>query len=462
MGIQIMVRYVTYSNTEIRWHLTVEGVAISIQRWLNYCLAGLLLLTWFPLAAQEAGENEPCLVGTETETCLEESSGLDADGSIDDADGSIDDAESSIGDATEKRGWEIGGDFRLSFVHDDIDITDEQNLNIDQLRARWRLRSSYGITERLRISARLAGLCSTNECQSGFYLEPETPTPVGIKDGQVTLDELFFHWFRTDQFDLAIGRLQTKFVTRGGVYAKSLDRNDSNNLRINWTDGIHAVVRAQNGWATNLILQYNSPDGSDSFRRLPLDFTDSGSRTSYFLGFENNDSKGQVLQRGLDISYLPDSLLKDGIRLGRLEDYWGLIVRGAARWPVQSKGMSLRVSAELGYAPETQTREAAGLAGDGDVDGMGWAVTASLMNFLPRQSLGINYAHTDAGWLLSPQYGKNEELFEIRYMWRRNQRIAVDIRGRWRKDIEPVFNTTLPEEFDFYIRLTWGFKGRGF
>ena len=63
-------------------------------------------------------------------------------------------------------------------------------------------------------------------------------------------------------------------------------------------------------------------------------------------------------------------------------------------------------------------------------------------------------------WLLSPQYGKNEELFEIRYLWRRNQRLAVAIRGRWRKDLEPVFSTAKREDFDFYLRLTWGFSDR--
>ncbi len=273
----------------------------SVKSWLSYCLAGLLLLTWFPLAAQEAVENEFCVEGTEAETCLEEDSGMDSDGSIDDA-------ESSIGDAVEKRGWTLGGDLRFSYVHADVDITDEQSLNIDQLRARWRLQSSYGITERIRVSARLAGLCSTDECQPDFYLEPEIPTPVGLEDGQITLDELFLHWFRTERFDLAIGRLQTKFVTRGGVFAKSLDRNDSNNLRINWTDGIHSVFRAQNGWAINLIVQYNSPEGSGGFRRRPLDFTDGGSRTSYFLAFENNKSKGPVLQRGLDMAACRPSL----------------------------------------------------------------------------------------------------------------------------------------------------------
>ena len=164
----------------------------------------------------------------------------------------------------------------------------------------------------------------------------------------------------------------------------------------------------------------------------------------------------------MDISYLPSSLLKDGTSFGRLEDYWGLVVRGAMRWPAQSEGPNLRLSAELGYAPETQTRAAAGLAGDGDVDGLAWAVTASIMNFLPRQSIGINYARTDAGWLLSPQYGKNEELFEIRYLWRRSQRLAVDIRGRWRKNLKQVLNLSNREEFDFYLRFTWGFNDRGF
>ncbi len=426
---------------------------------LRYLLTGLLILTCVELAAQESsdaqepGESESCVDGTDSETCPEEDSGLDSDGSIDDA-------ESSIGNAVEKRGWTLGGDLRISFVHADVEFTDVQSLNIDQIRTRWRLQSSYGITETLRVNTRLAGLCSNDECQPEFYLEPEIPTPVSIEDGQITLDELFLHWFRTERFDLAIGRLQTKFITRGGVYAKSLDRNDSNNLRVNWTDGVHAVRRFKNDWATHLILQYNSVDGPGTVRHRPLDFIDDGSRTSYFFAFENNKRKGAVLQRGLDISFLPDSLLKDGVRFGRIENYWGMVVRGAMRWPAQSEGPNLRLSAELGYAPETQTRVSAGLVGDGDVDGLAWAVTASVMNFLPRQSIGINYARTDAGWLLSPQYGKNEELFEIRYQWRRNQRLAVDIRGRWRKDLEPVFSTVKRQDFDFYLRFTWGFSDR--
>ena len=70
---------------------------------LKYILTGLLILTCVELAAQESGdaqetgESESCVDGTDSETCLEEDSELDSDGSIDDA-------ESSIGDAVEKRG----------------------------------------------------------------------------------------------------------------------------------------------------------------------------------------------------------------------------------------------------------------------------------------------------------------------------------------------------------------------
>jgi len=63
-----------------------------VKSWLSYFLAGLLILTWFPLLAQEADENERCTERSDAETCLEEDSGIDTDGSIDDA-------ESSIGDA---------------------------------------------------------------------------------------------------------------------------------------------------------------------------------------------------------------------------------------------------------------------------------------------------------------------------------------------------------------------------
>jgi len=85
-------------------------------------------------------------------------------------------------------------------------------------------------------------------------------------------------------------------------------------------------------------------------------------------------------------------------------------------------------------------------------------VTASIMEFLPAHSIGINYGRTDPGWLLSPQYGSNEELYEIRYSWRRDAHFALDIRVRRRTDLEQRINTIRKREVhDFFVRFTWGF-----
>jgi hypothetical protein len=83
-----------------------------------------------------------------------------------------------------------------------------------------------------------------------------------MADGDVTVDEFFLQWYKLDRFDVALGRMQTKFVARGGVFAKSLDRNDSHNMNVNWTDGLHATFKAKRGWVSHLILQRNAREGA--------------------------------------------------------------------------------------------------------------------------------------------------------------------------------------------------------
>ena len=98
------------------------------------------------------------------------------------------------------------------------------------------------------------------------------------------------------------------------------------------------------------------------------------------------------------------------------------------------------------------------LEGAGDVEGLAWNLTASLMDFKTSHSIGLNYGRTDPGWLLSPQYRENEELFEIRYQWRKTQLLAIDVRGRWRKELDPLIGAAnRREEFDLFVRFTRGF-----
>ncbi len=81
------------------------------------------------------------------------------------------------------------------------------------------------------------------------------------------------------------------------------------------------------------------------------------------------------------------------------------------------------------------------------------------MDFVPNHSIGINFAKTEAGWLLSPQYRDNERLFEIRYVWRPTGRLSVDVRGRWRDELrERIVEDPGRDRFDFYARFTWSFE----
>ena len=213
-------------------------------------LPGLILVLAGPLIAADAPEvaesAEAAEVSEETEA--------DISGSIDDTEGSI------IFRAIEKVGWSFNGDLRGGYSYSDFDLRDGTNEDSDKLSARFRIGTGWGLTEKIRFGARLAGTCTTDHCDPDFIMQPELPTQTSIKDGQITFDELFLHWYRSDRFDAAVGRMQTKFVARGGVYAKSLDRNNSNNVRVNWTDGFHGTIRVKDGWDSHLILHGSRSD----------------------------------------------------------------------------------------------------------------------------------------------------------------------------------------------------------
>lgn len=361
---------------------------------------------------------------------------------------------------TGRLGWTASGDFRPILTYLSLEDRNGSKLNDEDLGIRARVGVIKSLSTRFRIGAGLAGRCFSSSCDLEFVMQPETPGPNGLRSGQVTFDELYLHWFRkgAQRFGVIAGRLQTRFVLRGGVYFKSLDRNDSNNTRITWTDGVHATFRANNGWQSNFIVQRNVDEGTGSIRRGPLDFSDSTAKNTYFLGFENIRDWGPVVQRSLDLSYLPSSLLKDNDPNGRRVDYWGLVGRLAVRWPRRSEGLRFRGGIEMAYAPQTPTRAASGFAQPGDANGLAWNLVANAMDIWPGHSAGVNYGRTGVGWLLSPQYLPNSELFEFRYQWRPRQGPLLEARVRWQEDLDrPAGARQKFREFDFYLRLTWEF-----
>jgi len=406
--------------------------------------------------AEEDKEPAPVVAAeSETELVVPEDS---LSGSLDDSVGSI---ESARGSQTQmmEQGWRISGDLRVGFIREETDFRDGTSETEESLRGRFRIGGSYNLNEWLIGNARLATTCTTDECDPGVDIDNDLDTRTSIDHGTITFDELYLHVFRRQRFDVALGRLQTKFVTRAGVFAKSLDRNNGNGFNVNWTDGIHGTYNLKDESIAHMIAEYNDSDGPSSVRRGPLDFTDSDARVSYFLSWETQNRLGPFTQRAIDITYLPSALLKDGTQSGPIEDYVAIVTRSVIARPFGTKGRRFNIAAEIGYAPETPTRAAVDLAGEGDADGLAWALYASLMDIWPNHSIGINYGRADAGWLISPQYRDNEELIEIRYLWRKTQKLALDFRIRGRQDLEQLESEPRKrDEIDFFARFTLGFS----
>ena len=415
----------------------------------------ILILLWLPLGGVLADDAPTTDVAETTADVAKERAEMNVEKNDDDT--AEVDTDTTVDREVKRRGLTVDGDLRPIYNAYDLERRNGTSKSDEQLGFRTRFLADFGLSDSVHVGARLAGVCYVDDCNLDFVLESTPTTSSGLKGGQFTFDELYLHWFRTERGSFAVGRLQTRAVLRSGVYAKSLDRNNSNNVNINWTDGILAIYRAQNGWRSSFVLERNDSDGSSSIRHGPLDYNDSEARNTYFTGFENIDRWGLVVQRAFDVSYLPNSLLTDGDVDGRREDYWGLVGRLAMRWPQRSEGIRLRSGLEIGYAPETPTAQAVNL--EEDADGLAWDVVVSIMDFLPDHSIGVNYAQTGSGWYLSPQFRPNEELLELRYQWRPAHFPLLEIRIRERQDLQQETTAIRKRhEIDGYIRLTWEFN----
>ena len=82
----------------------------------------------------------------------------------------------------------------------------------------------------------------------------------------------------------------------------------------------------------------------------------------------------------------------------------------------------------------------------------------SAMEFAPGHNLGLNYARTGAGWLISPQYRPNSELIELRWQWLDWKIPLLETRIRRRTEMDQQVGTVRPRtQWDFFIRATYRF-----
>ncbi|MEZ5565877.1 MAG: hypothetical protein R3F24_10325 [Gammaproteobacteria bacterium] len=363
----------------------------------------------------------------------------------------------AIGAPADATDWKFSGDLRAGYFASEGTARDGTKYNLDAFNARLRLAFERSLGEGWTARTRAAGRFSTEQRGTDVYLHTYAPTRTGAAFGDITLDEGYLGYQAPeDGLRLRVGRFQTGF-TVPGVASKSLDRNDSPNTDVNWTDGIQLDMPVAGGWRGHVIGQYRNARGSGGVAYAPLDFSDSDSRVTLFLGLENRHRLGPITQRMLSLTWMPDSLADRGLAEPSRKDYVTVDARTAAEWPLGASGPRLVVGAEVGYAMNTQQSRAAGTGGTGDVGGLAWQVQASIYDFAPKHNIGVALGQADAGWLISPDYRPNVSLAEIRYQWQFLPRTSMEARLRKRRELEYPADSRARVDRDLYVRVTQKF-----
>lgn len=351
----------------------------------------------------------------------------------------------------------VNGDVRTGFFSLHRDDRNGQKDTTDEFRVRLRPGVSAKFNEQWLAQVRFAGRYSTDERNDPhFKIFKSIPAADGLRLGDSTLDEIYVEHRPNNSWQVRVGRFQSK-AELDGVAKKSLDRNDSANTDITWTDGVQVKNDAANGWSTTAIAQYNDSEGATQVRRTPLDFREGGSRLSYFVGFENTQKAGPFVQRAVDITWLPDALHSSGVGAGTVNDYWGMVGRLAAQWPMRG-GMKFMLAGEVGYAPNTPKRSVLQTGTSGDADGLAAQITFNFIDIIPRHSAGLVLGRVGDGWLLSPDFDSNANTVEMRYKWALDKKQTLEARARKHEDIKQRVGSAFKrEDVDYYLRYTYKF-----
>ncbi len=351
---------------------------------------------------------------------------------------------------------QFSGDVRFGAFGRDRDDRNGEHSRRDELRIRARVGTQLNFTDSFSGKIRFAGRYSSDDRFNTYHFEifESIPSGGGLRLGDSTIDEFYFRYNPDEKLDIKVGRFQTKFELEG-VAKKSFSRNDSDNTNITWTDGVHVKYTIPNGWDLHAILQRSKDEGPTTVRRSPLDFEDSDSHITYYLGVEKKDKTKTVIQKGIDITHIPDALQRDGNATGSIEDYTAISGRLAMQWPLGEKGTKFLWGNELGYAFDKPRKSAIRTGGDKDTNGLAFQTSFNLIDIWPKHSIGMVYAQTGGAWLLSGDFGNNQELFETRYRWQvtKNQKLEARIRNR--EDIDKRTSAERKRrEWDYYIRYT--------
>jgi hypothetical protein len=358
------------------------------------------------------------------------------------------------------------GGSEIFFIHGQIRsgyyfIESRNNAGTVTKTPEWRMRARFGMTyrfsDKVSFTARLAGRYSTVQEKFEFWYHPYAASPGGLRLGQTAFDMFHVEYNDGNRWMMQAGRMQHGFQLKG-LIAKGIDRYNSPNVSITWTDGLWLRYLVHLDWYIHGVIQYNHRTGSTSFYTPPLNFNDANSRFSFFTAIEGKVTSGLWYQRELSITLMP-AVFRNSTT-DELSSYWAFTGRIGINVPLNITLMNVRITGEAGYAPTTPDMSQLGLSTDVNKtdDAFAWQVSVNLLNIFNRHNLGFLYGETDPGWLIAPSFRNNTNTFEVRHQFRFSRNLTSEIRYRIRNQLYmPVNASVKRRDDDLYARITYRF-----
>lgn len=337
----------------------------------------------------------------------------------------------------------LSGELRLLAAWAERVDRSAQRSDEQALRSRLRLALDGSASPTLSWRVRLAARPATDQLGTSAYLRFSPPGRTGAEAGDATFDEAWLQW-QPEGVDwlLRIGRFQ-QVSGLAAIQAKGLAPNDGPNLDIQWTDGLRLESPLGGGRRGTLLLRYLPPGGPGSVHRQPLDFGSGAGRIGGALALDWVQALGPLLQRRLALDFYPQVLAQGD----RRADYAIATARATAAWPLSEAGWRLLLGGELGHAVRAPAASRRGA----------WHLEGALESPGRRHGLSLVHGRVGSAWLVSSDFRGNDELSELRYLWRVTPQFSLDARWRWRREIELPGLSARRVDRDAFLRATWRF-----
>lgn len=331
----------------------------------------------------------------------------------------------------------LTGDFRLALITSGTD-TGFDNIDEEGVFAlRSRFGAKYQINDNSSFKARLATTFTDRLEEATFTIQPDGR---GLNRGSISFDELYYLYDNGD-IKVQAGRFQHVLKARTNA-GRSIARFTSNLMNIHWFDGVNVVKRMNNGWNSQVMIEYQNR-GNTSYNYAPfLNFGNNEHNVAGYFGVENRDRDDfNIIQKRIGLFLAPDAFSSpDGYRT-----YAGLITQIAFDVPQEDllSGGSFRIHGEFGQ----------NLTATEFADGIVAVASVGVNNVADQHQFMIEFAKTGSQWGMANVFAPNGDEVELRYRFFATDRLWFDTRYRVRS---PRVDG-IPNIHGFFLRANFSY-----